>query len=230
MEWFNLKFLNLSSQEIKNFVEFNRLEYATLTEEQKNEVKDGLYNSTVGQSNSKIEMLDFYKVHFTEVLDLVRHRKCFLQNGFAYVNTHDFVSIVAAKHQNNIENGLCATVRMLPQLENDERILNLIKGLHTTYTGKDYTVNKTDSVPIECLDQLAGKSFPLCMRSCHETLRNKHHHKHGGRMQYGLFLKGIGVTLEDSLRYTQPALFIIYFSDFYFLLFFADFGVKNLQK
>lgn len=39
------------------------------------------------------------------------------------------------------------------------------------------------------------------MRYCHETLRTKHHAKHGGRLQYGLFLKGIGVTMEDSLRF-----------------------------
>ena len=38
------------------------------------------------------------------------------------------------------------------------------------------------------------------MRHLHETLRATHHLKHGGRMQYGLFIKGIGVTLEHSLK------------------------------
>ena len=39
------------------------------------------------------------------------------------------------------------------------------------------------------------------MRHLHETLRATHHLKHGGRMQYGLFIKGIGVTLEHSLKF-----------------------------
>ncbi|XP_041450579.1 DNA primase large subunit [Drosophila obscura] len=43
--------------------------------------------------------------------------------------------------------------------------------------------------------------MPLCMRMCHEHIRAQHHVKHGGRMQYGPFLKGIGVTLEDSIRF-----------------------------
>lgn len=37
----------------------------------------------------------------------------------------------------------------------------------------------------------------------HESLRAKHHLKHIGRQQYGLFLKGIGVLYEDAIRFWQ---------------------------
>lgn len=46
-------------------------------------------------------------------------------------------------------------------------------------------------------------SAPLCMRHLHEKLVENHHLRHGGRMQYGLFLKGIGLSLEDALRFWQ---------------------------
>lgn len=202
LELFKYKFSALSSAEIKHFLSINKLNYVPLTEEQKDDVKDGLYESTVGQSVSKIELLDFYKVPFTQVLDLVRARRCYLKGGYAYVNTHDFVSIVAVMLSREIEHGLQSAQRLIAEVETDERLFHLLKSLHTSYTGKDYTLNKdANSVPIESLDQLSKKSYPLCMRACHEQLRLVHHLKYGGRMQYGLFLKGIGVTLEDSLRF-----------------------------
>ena len=49
--------------------------------------------------------------------------------------------------------------------------------------------------------QLAKESFPLCMRQLQDTLAEAHHLKHGGRLQYGLFLKGIGLTLQESMLF-----------------------------
>lgn len=200
MEWFKLKFSSLNPEEIKKFLEINKLSYQPITEDEKSDVKDGLYDSTAMHGVQKVELDEFYKVHFTAVPDLIRTRRCFVKSGYAYVIAQDFVSIVAGLHEANIENGLTAAAKALPDLDNDERLTNLLKTLHTSYTGKDYVVGTKGSIPIESIDQLSKKSFALCMRQCHETLRTKHHLKHNGRLQYGLFLKGIGVTLEDSLR------------------------------
>ncbi|TMW43549.1 hypothetical protein DOY81_011373 [Sarcophaga bullata] len=201
MELFKYKFSAMTPTEIRQFLELHKLNYTPLSQEEKNDVKDGLFESTMGQSVAKIEMLDFYKVPFTQVLDLIRSRRCYLKDGYAYVNTNDFISIVAVKQMEEIEHGLQSTQRFIRDFETDERLFHLLKNLHTSYTGKDYTVNKNASVPIESLDQLSKKSFPLCMRLCHEHIRATHHIKHDGRMQYGLFLKGIGVTLEDSIKF-----------------------------
>lgn len=202
MELFRLKFSNLTPHDITKFLEVNNLKYTPLTDDEVNEIKDSLYESTAG-NNLIIEKLDFYKVAFGEVLDLVKARKCFLKDGYAYVSTHDFMSVVASKHEHYIQLGLQSALLLLPEIETDDRIFGLVKGLHTSHTGKDYTLGSADNVPIECIDQLSKKSFPLCMRTCHETLRIKHHHKYNGRLQYGAFLKGIGVTLEDALRFWQ---------------------------
>lgn len=39
------------------------------------------------------------------------------------------------------------------------------------------------------------------MRQLHNALRDNHHLRHGGRMQYGLYLKGLGLTLEQALLF-----------------------------
>lgn len=209
MEWFKLKFSSLKPAEIKRFLEINKLNYHPITDDEKSDVKDGLYDSTAMHGVNKVEIEEFYKVHFTAVPDLIRTRRCYIKGGFAYVSTTDFISIVAGLHEACIEKGLAAAAQVLPDLDNDERLVDLVKNLHTSYTGKDYVVSGKGTIPIESIDQLSKKSFSLCMRQCHEALRSKHHLKHQGRLQYGLFLKGIGVTLEDSLR-----LVIDFFFDF----------------
>lgn len=200
MELFKYKFSLLKASEIKKYLEIYQLNYHPITDDEKSEIRDGLNDSTAMYGSFSVDTEEFYKVHFTDVPDLVLRRRCFLKGGYAYVISQDFVSIIAGLHEACIENGLAAAARLLPQLENDDRLADTLKSLHNSYTGKDYAVSTKGQVPIECIDQLSKKSFPLCMRQCHEILRTKHHHKYFGRLQYGLFLKGIGVTMEDSLR------------------------------
>lgn len=195
MDLFKLKFHGLAQNEIKSFLESSNLDYRPISENEILENKEGLHDSTIVQTDN-----DFYKVHFTEVPDLIAKRRCFVRGGYAYVRTQDFISIVAGQHERCVENGLKSTSRVIPELETDERLVSFLRNLNTSYTGKDYSLTNKDSVPIECIDQLSKKSFPMCMRQCHESLRIKHHLKHHARLQYGLFLKGIGVTLDNSLR------------------------------
>lgn len=189
LELFKLKFQKLTELQIVEFLSVNKLNYQPISEEEKENLRGELFNAK-----------NFYRVHFTEVPELIRYRKCYLSGGFAYVDAQDFITIITGIQEKCIEDGLLAASKMLPEIENDERIVDLLKRLHTSYTGKDYALGSKDNVPIECIDQLSKKSFPLCMRQCHETLRTKHHLKHFGRLQYGLFLKGIGVSLEDSMK------------------------------
>lgn len=47
--------------------------------------------------------------------------------------------------------------------------------------------------------------MPLCMEHLHNELRRDKHLKHYGRMQYGLFLKGIGLPLDQALIFWHMA-------------------------
>lgn len=52
----------------------------------------------------------------------------------------------------------------------------------------------------EDLETVAYRSFPPCMFNMYKTLKQRHKLFHMGRLQLGLFLKGIGLSLNDSLQ------------------------------
>lgn len=39
------------------------------------------------------------------------------------------------------------------------------------------------------------------MQQLHMSLKRDHHLRHWGRQQYGLFLKGIGLSLEEAMKF-----------------------------
>ena len=75
---------------------------------------------------------------------------------------------------------------------------SLLAGIAGEYAPRDET-NGGEAVTAMMIDGLARQHFPLCMRNMHDTLREKKHLKHSARRQYGLFLKGIGLSLEEAL-------------------------------
>lgn len=93
------------------------------------------------------------------------------------------------------------SLTVLKNLEDDDRLSSFLKTLPNVFSGMTKVVWATDAVPIESLDDLSKISYPICMRNLHEIVKTEHHLRNFGRMQYGLFLKGIGVTLEDALRF-----------------------------
>ncbi|XP_041989248.1 DNA primase large subunit-like [Aricia agestis] len=200
LELFRLRFMNMKNEAADVFFKLNKLSYTNISEEEKDAIITHLRESTFIQLNQNIENFKFFKVKFYEVLDLVKARKVYLQGGFAFIPHRDFVSVLSAQFRTHLKQSLAIACQHLGEIEQDERLVSLLKGLHQSYTGVDYSDTKV-AIPIESIDSLSVKSFPLCMRQLHEQLRLAHHLKHGGRLQYGLFLKGIGVTLEDSLRF-----------------------------
>lgn len=197
LELFKMRFFAMRGDAVESFFKLNNLSYTNISADEKNSILNYLRECTPHQ---QIDNLRFYKVKFCEVLDLVKNRKVYLSGGHAYIPHTDFISVLSAQYRKHLKQNLAIAAHHLGEIEQDERLVSLLKGLHHSYTGNDYT-NITANIPIESLDLLAVKSYPLCMRQLHEYLRSAHHMKHGGRLQYGLFLKGIGVTLEDSLRF-----------------------------
>lgn len=96
------------------------------------------------------------------------------------------------------------TSRALPRLDEDDRLMPILTHLSQNFTTPDASYDNSCSplpgaeISARNIDNLSA-SFPLCMQHLHRSLRRDHHLKYYGRLQYTLFLKGIGLNLEESL-------------------------------
>ncbi|XP_068231389.1 DNA primase large subunit [Palaemon carinicauda] len=205
---FKARFMHISASNqdsVRTFMSKNNLNFEPITQE---EIKDERENLVSGSYNigsgDLLEGHSFFKVSFTEALELVKSRKVFIKGGFAYVPDTDLVTLVTTSFRAHLSQALAQTNRALPQLDDDERLVRMLQDFDKRYTGIDYTEKKKGQAHVitpAMIDQLATKSFPLCMRQLNDALRTNHHLKHGGRITYGLFLKAAGLSLEDALHF-----------------------------
>jgi len=89
---YKLQKISTEAHIISKFLQDNGLEYMPIGEQEKNSVLDSLVE--MGYSTTQIQTMDFYKVSFLEVLELVKSRRVFVKNGYAYVNVQDFGTVL----------------------------------------------------------------------------------------------------------------------------------------
>eukprot|EP00047_Mylnosiga_fluctuans_P006135 m.245055 g.245055 ORF g.245055 m.245055 type:complete len:521 (-) comp14592_c0_seq1:83-1645(-) len=200
-ELFRFRLETEAAEDCVAFLAENKLSYELVGMEEKMAHKQAL--SALGRLGADIESTDYYKVPFEDALELVRSRRTFLSEGVAYVAREDMFSITVGVFRSRLSSHLTTTSKALPELEEDDRLMPLLKALGKQNIGGDFG-KRSDSDAKVCvadLPKLSTESFPLCMRDLYEDLTTTHHLKHTGRMQFGLFLKGIGLTLEDAILF-----------------------------
>ncbi|KAK4275825.1 hypothetical protein QN277_018844 [Acacia crassicarpa] len=185
--------------------EFN-LPYKAVNHVEFERVKDKLEQvaRSIGQPLRDNDTI-FYKVPFEEVPELVAGRKVFINQGYAYVGMNQVVSLVATLFRSQLSKALILTNRKWTSTIREQekhRLTPIVEALCSSYLGPDYSQPREYAqISLKDIDQVAKSSFPLCMRHLFEKLREDHHLKHGGRMQLGLFLKGVGLNLDDALAF-----------------------------
>ncbi|XP_057411601.1 DNA primase large subunit isoform X1 [Balaenoptera acutorostrata] len=229
MDLLRFRFSILPKDKIQSFLKDSHLQFEAISDEEKTLREQDIMASSHSLGGVQLELESVYKIPFADALDLFRGRKVYLENGFAYVPLKDIVAIILNEFRTKLSKALAKiqknaskkikvtynpiiieittiyillTARSLPAVQSDERLQPLLNHLSHSYTGQDYsTQGNVGKVSLDQIDSLSTKSFPPCMRQLHKALRENHHLRHGGRMQYGLFLKGIGLTLEQALQF-----------------------------
>lgn len=113
-------------------------------------------------------------------------------------------SIASAHFRARLSQELIKAYKHLPLIMKDQRLQSMLMSL-SNHNAIDFNIFEpkapTDSEKIRLsdLDFYSRKSFPPCMKTLYMALGNQHHLKHYGRLQLGLFFKGLGLTMEESI-------------------------------
>ena len=205
---FRLRFQADDGRERRSFVESLNLHWEVVQEEEKRELSEKLMAATPGLR--RLDDEGWFKVDWIRVPELVEHRTVLVRKGKAYVPMREQTSMVMTEFTNRLEKGLELASRQLPRLDEDDRLTPILNHLSKNFTTPDAGFSESDSsmagAPINAsnVDNLS-QHFPLCMKHLHTTLRKNSHLKHFGRLQYTLFLKGIGLNLEDCLMFWRQS-------------------------
>lgn len=205
---FKLRLEEDDGRERRAFIESLDLNWDYVSAEEKARLGEELLGATPGIR--RLDDENWFKVDWTRVPELVEHRRVLIKKGKAFVPMKEQTSMILTEFTARLEKGLELTARQLPRLDEDDRLGPILDHLSKNFTTPDAGFSESDSAlagaPINAanIDALS-QHFPLCMKHLHTTLRQNSHLKHFGRLQYTLFLKGIGLSLEDCLVFWRQA-------------------------
>lgn len=202
MDLFRIRFQNESTAGIQAFLKDANMGFTPISAAEKAKFFEQIVASSPDMTAVKLDTMDVYKVSFLDVLPLVSERTVYLRRGEAYVPSEFLITLVESQYRAHLSHLLAQTTRIFHRLEEDDRIVPILRAVANFDAGSGFDASRpSDSVTPEMVDQLCKDSFPMCMKTMHAALRANHHLRHGARMQYGLFLKGIGLGLQDALRF-----------------------------
>ncbi|KAI1308835.1 DNA primase, large subunit [Xylaria venustula] len=205
---FRLRLNEEGSREKDAFIQSINLDCEQVTEDERNKYRDEL--AAVTGSRKGTEEETWIKVDWERVPDLVESRRVLVKAGKAYVPSKEQSSMVIAEFTKRLDRALELTARALPRLDEDDRLTPILDHLSKNFITPDASyMSSSSSVPgadisARNIDGLSTH-FPLCMQNLHRTLRRDAHLKHFGRLQYTLFLKGIGLNLEECLIFWRSS-------------------------
>ncbi|OLN96898.1 putative DNA primase large subunit [Colletotrichum chlorophyti] len=185
--------------------------WEAVTDDERREYASELASMSRGWGKAaSMEDDTWFKVDWDRVPELVEQRKVFLKAGKAFVPGREQASMVIGEFVSRLERQLELTARALPRLDEDDRLTPILDHLSKNFITPDSAYSSNTAAPpgaeitARNIDNLS-QHFPACMSHLHRSLRRDAHLKHYGRLQYSLFLKGIGLNLEECLVFWRQS-------------------------
>lgn len=197
------------AQERRDFIQSLPMSWEMVTEDEKSQFLDELKAATNFSAKAGDEE-SWFKVDWEKVPELVERRQALLKRGKAYVHAREQLSMVVSEFTRTLESGQELAARFLPRMDEDNRLAPILHHLSQSFVAPDAGYSESSSIgdmarinagSIDALSQ----HFPLCMQNLHRELRKNSHLKHFGRLQYTLFLKGIGLDLQECIVFWRKS-------------------------
>lgn len=156
--------------------------------------------------NGNLQDTNFFKVDFESVPDLVEDRKIVLHEGKAYVPMSFQTTYILSQFSVNLTNALVRTKVSLASFHDDrlEPLVNhFANGFEnfSTYEAKVGPTGSGDDITADMVDGMVNKHFPLCMQTLHKGLLATKHLRYEGRREYGMFLRYIGLSVDEAIQF-----------------------------
>lgn len=209
--WHEMKFLQFQLLDNDNklvlgeFLRINNFPFQPVGITEREELDERQYYF---KNMPNIDHIHIYKMELKQAFDVVRQRKCVLEGGVAYVMQDDMVGIICSRFKMELSHMMARMAQRLPRLEEDDRLIPIIGAVHNELviaadkrSENDARLKSRKRITPQMVNTLCLESFPPCMRFIHENLRKDHHLKHYGRLYYNLFLKSIGMSVEDAIEF-----------------------------
>lgn len=223
---FRIRFNMLTSSDQIKFVQSLNLPLVQfISDDEKNQLLQQLYQTALPNLQFQLNLNDeqqrkayfaqekYIKLPFENVIELVGNRQVYLKDGYAYLPQFQQLNLIASEFSNNLTNSLIRAFQYLPRLNEDDRLLPILNHLSSGYTisdydqdGSEYGDNADNEINAESVwSPEISKHYPLSVKYLMEGLKKTHHLRYYGRQQLSFFLKGIGLSADESLKFFAKA-------------------------
>lgn len=221
---FKIRFGILTSYDQVKFVQsLNLAKLQFITEEEKTELSKQLYQTISAQLQFQLNLTDenmrkqffkqekFIKLPFENVIELVGNRQVFLKHGYAYLPQFQQLNLISNEFSSKLSDELLRTYKYLPHLNEDDRLIPILNHLSSGYTISDFQQhsngnNEDGEINAKAVySEEITSNFPLCSKNLLNALKETHHLRYNGRQQLSLFLKGIGLSADEALKFWEEA-------------------------
>ncbi|CAK4030642.1 DNA primase large subunit [Lecanosticta acicola] len=208
---FKLRMQQEDLRERREFIGSLPMSWETVSDDEKSIWLNDLKAAT---NVKKDEEQTWFKCDWEAVPDLVERRQVLLKKGKAYVHVREQTNMVVNEFSRQLGSGLELAARFLPRMDEDNRLAPILHHLSQSFVAPDAEYAESSSlgdganITAASIDGLSSQ-FPLCMQNLHRELKKNSHLKHFGRLQYTLFLKGIGLNLQECITFWRRSFKLI---------------------
>ncbi|VDM66688.1 unnamed protein product [Strongylus vulgaris] len=155
VDLFKFRFMSATRPKIVKFLVENKINLNVVDKlEQEGLMMD--LAAGCGMSIDQAVEAEFYKVDFTQALELVRRRRVLVRHGYAYVPFDDLIVIVSAMLRANMTAAMARAFKHLAIIEEEPRLLpRLARLTNNAYSGKQYLGKESEGkITRQMIDQV----------------------------------------------------------------------------